>query len=351
MHISDALTYLFNLKIYAMKKTLLTAALTFGALFAANAQTTVLYGVTYDVSNWPVAKVVASENPSTVSENVIIMPEVEYDGKTYSVNSIAASAFDSTDIQSIVIPEGILAVGDDCFANTTALTKVVFPNSVTTYGDRLFNNAVVEEVTYGTGTEEIGWGQFVGDKNLRTVTCLATKVPNAKVSFFDDGPESSATLFVPAESLDDYKTADGWRYFGTIKALETVNHPATSITLPESEVTLEIGQTYVITPMIEPTDYTNTLFWTSDDDTVATVKNGTVTAVSPGVANITATVGTLSATCKVTVSASVGVDEINSDNAAPAVYYNMQGVRLVNPEKGQMVIVRQGDKTYKTVVR
>lgn len=36
---------------------------------------------------------------------------------------------------------------------------------------------------------------------------------------------------------------------------------------------------------------------------------------------------------------------------APAEYYNLQGVKLANPEKGQIVIVRRGDKAYKQVIR
>lgn len=36
---------------------------------------------------------------------------------------------------------------------------------------------------------------------------------------------------------------------------------------------------------------------------------------------------------------------------APAEYYNLQGVRVNNPEKGQLVIVRKGNKSFKQIVR
>lgn len=39
------------------------------------------------------------------------------------------------------------------------------------------------------------------------------------------------------------------------------------------------------------------------------------------------------------------------DEEAPVEYYTLQGLRVAHPERGQMVIVRQGSKTYKTVVR
>ena len=47
-----------------------------------------------------------------------------------------------------------------------------------------------------------------------------------------------------------------------------------------------------------------------------------------------------------------GVDDIAADNAdAPAEYYNLQGVRVMNPAAGQLYIVRQGNKVTKQLVR
>lgn len=43
----------------------------------------------------------------------------------------------------------------------------------------------------------------------------------------------------------------------------------------------------------------------------------------------------------------IGVDDINT----PEVYYNLQGVKLQAPEKGQVVIVRKGNKASKMIVR
>lgn len=47
----------------------------------------------------------------------------------------------------------------------------------------------------------------------------------------------------------------------------------------------------------------------------------------------------------------VGIDDIAVDQNAPIEYFNLQGVRIANPEKGQLVITRQGSKTSKTIVR
>lgn len=41
----------------------------------------------------------------------------------------------------------------------------------------------------------------------------------------------------------------------------------------------------------------------------------------------------------------------DEDNNAPAEYFNLQGVRVANPEAGQLVICRQGDKVSKILVK
>ena len=79
--------------------------------------------------------------------------------------------------------------------------------------------------------------------------------------------------------------------------------PATSIEINVENVTLLVGQSYKLTATIEPENTTYPdVTWASDSDTVATVgEDGTVTAVSAGTANITATCGDVSATCAVIV--------------------------------------------------
>ena len=42
-----------------------------------------------------------------------------------------------------------------------------------------------------------------------------------------------------------------------------------------------------------------------------------------------------------------GIDGIESDSQAPAVYYNLQGLRIENPEPGSIVIERRGNQTRK----
>ena len=45
------------------------------------------------------------------------------------------------------------------------------------------------------------------------------------------------------------------------------------------------------------------------------------------------------------------LSEIETEIDVPVEYYSLQGVRIENPEKGRIVIVRQGGSAHKTVIR
>ena len=71
--------------------------------------------------------------------------------------------------------------------------------------------------------------------------------------------------------------------------------PATGITLSANAITLATGGTETLTATVTPSGCTDSVTWTSSNPSVATVSNGTVTAVAEGTAVITASVGGYSA--------------------------------------------------------
>lgn len=78
-----------------------------------------------------------------------------------------------------------------------------------------------------------------------------------------------------------------------------------SVTLDKTTLSINEGSSYTLTATITPSDATNkSLIWTSDNESVATVSNGKVTAVSEGTATITVTTvdGDYSDTCEVNVT-------------------------------------------------
>ena len=80
--------------------------------------------------------------------------------------------------------------------------------------------------------------------------------------------------------------------------------PCTGITLDKAASSIDgIGTTDTLTATVSPSECTEVVSWATSDDSVATISNGIVTAVGIGTATITATCGSYSATCAVTVTA------------------------------------------------
>lgn len=99
----------------------------------------------------------------------------------------------------------------------------------------------------------------------------------------------------------------------------TVAPLASKVTLSNTELTVEEGQSKTLVASLTPTDTLETVSWSSSDEKIATVKDGKVTAVAAGIATITAkTESGIKAECKVTVTKPVKVEELPSiDTSKP----------------------------------
>lgn len=78
--------------------------------------------------------------------------------------------------------------------------------------------------------------------------------------------------------------------------------PCTALELSESSKSVTSLGDIALTATKTPADTTDALLWTSSDESVATVENGTVSVVGLGTATITVTCGEQTATCEVTCS-------------------------------------------------
>ena len=126
--------------------------------------------------------------------------------------------------------------------------------------------------------------------------------------------ESGKTLVVADEiTLTNEGTITGSgaiRLYGTLTGKGTIEsvqqvHPVRNLSLNETSLTMTVGDSKTLTATVEPDTATNKdVTWSSDTPGVATVNNGTVTAVAAGFATITAISADdpdITATCEVTV--------------------------------------------------
>lgn len=120
---------------------------------------------------------------------------------------------------------------------------------------------------------------------------------------------------------------------------DLVSSLPTSITVSPTEVTLLPGESTTLTATVLPTTATQTVSWSSSDESVATVTSGgIVTAVAVGTATVTATTTNgLTATCTVYGSAGITSVLMDADNN-PVDVYNLSGVLVKSKADSEAIL-------------
>ena len=77
----------------------------------------------------------------------------------------------------------------------------------------------MESLIIGRGVKSIEYYAISDCKSLNKVYCLADSVPGTGIGVFSYSPIASATLYVPAVSVEEYKATKPWSDFGTIVGL------------------------------------------------------------------------------------------------------------------------------------
>lgn len=90
--------------------------------------------------------------------------------------------------------------------------------------------------------------------------------------------------------------------FKTEWGIEVFTIPCTGITLNKTTLSFADNTSQTLTATVEPSNTTDKVVWKSSNTSVATVTNGVVKPLSNGSCTITATCGSVSATCSVTVN-------------------------------------------------
>ncbi len=136
-----------------------------------------------------------NQNNSTLKE--LILPE--------TVETIENSIIGLTGIETIQLPSSLKVIGDEAFFAAYNLTRLTVPASVESLGSTVFQAAGYKYDGSGTG--------------LSDVTFLSTTPPAIMSDTFDE-MVSDCPIYVPAESVDVYKSAENWsKYASRIQAI------------------------------------------------------------------------------------------------------------------------------------
>ncbi len=98
----------------------------------------------------------------------------------------------------------------------------------------------------------------------------------------------------------------------------SVAAPLQSISLSKTDITIYTAETATLTVSYNPSNTTadKTVTWSSSNSAVATVSGGTVTGVGAGTCTITATVGSVSASCIVRVKSTTTTSTVVSETTS-----------------------------------
>ena len=113
-------------------------------------------------------------------------------------------------VTDLTIPDSVTTIRDYAFSNCSSLTSVTIGDSVTSIGSYAFEDCrSLTSVTIPDSVTEIGWCAFVYCSSLTSVYCKATTPPAGGSSMFYNNA-SGRKIYVPMESVEAYKSAEGW---------------------------------------------------------------------------------------------------------------------------------------------
>jgi len=116
--------------------------------------------------------------------------------------------FGCSNLTSIHIPNGVTEIGKSVFQACGSLTNITIPDGVITIGKSAFDGCSLTSITIPNKVTEIGEFAFSGNSSLTSVYCKPTTPPTL---YSDFGDSESLKIYVPAASVNAYKTAEGWQ--------------------------------------------------------------------------------------------------------------------------------------------
>lgn len=319
----------------------------------------VLTGTQWTLTNFTSSAPETVTIPESITHNGQTLPVGSFKAQTYAlryipgvkhliikanIDSMGTYVFAYSLLETVSLPNSMHKIPDGTFRGCESLTSVKWPDHITEIGEYAFYDCknlsmslnfpyvekigerafdscdAITEVEIGPKLKSIGLLAFGYMRSLSSFSIMAPEPP----AFYDGAgyifSNPSATLKVPAGSIDKYLSNAYWNIFPTIATLTDY------IIISPDELSLQRTQkaTLKIDANIGGNAASYTL--TSSDTNVATVAtDGTVTATGTGRAIITATCQNgKTATCTINVRELVMPSSVTISQRTLTIYENRQ---------------------------
>ena len=298
--------------------------------------------------------VITGYNGQPIGELVLPSSVNKSTGWSYAVTAIGSSAFrNCTGLTSITIPNSVTAIGTAAFSNCSNLTKILVEEGNTAYTSIegvLFSNEKTTLVAYPAAkapdyeipnsVTAIGDYAFSDCVGLTSVTIPNSVTAIGNYAFY-------RCIGLTSITIPNSVTAIGRSAFANCTGL-------TSITIPNSVTAISEYAFSNCTAV-------NTIYCYAINPPISGSSNSVFQAVDISKVVLHVVKGADAAYQEADpwkdfiiladLEAQSGIEGIEADGSnAPAEFFNLNGVRVANPENG-LYIKRQGGKTAKVLVK
>lgn len=168
------------------------------------------------------------------------------------VVSIGERAFQACNLESVALPDSLTAIGNYAFYNCKSMLSVDFGDSVETIGQYAFYGCLgLTSVTLPDSVATISNFAFQGCKSISSLYCKAVTPPSlGNYSLY--GTAGDLAIYVPAASIEAYKSADVWSKYADIIVGYDFERDIIAGTQPHNEIWYTSSDGNVVTP--EKTD-------------------------------------------------------------------------------------------------
>ena len=164
----------------------------------------------------------AFSNCSGLTSIVVDSANTVYDSRN-NCNAIINTSTNEliTGCNNTVIPNSVTSIGNSAFSKCSGLTNIEIPSGLTSIGNSAFSNCSgLTNIEIPSSLTSIGSSAFSDCRNLTSITIKATTPPALMSNVFTN--TNNCPIYVPAESVDAYKTATNWSSLASrIQAIPT----------------------------------------------------------------------------------------------------------------------------------